>query len=270
MPPLSKAEIVDAIKNMSVLELSELSKELQDVFGVSAAAPMMAMPGMMPGAPAGAEAAPVEEAPTSFDVVLTAIGDKKINVIKVVREVTSLGLKEAKDLVEAAPSKIKEGVNMDDAKALQAKFEAEGAKIEIKPAALTEALGITPVYVGRNRFDYLVAVDSEAKLRALQPDFTRLRAVATRGVIVTSRSAAPEYDFVSRFFAPAAGIDEDPVTGSAHCCLGPFWSAQTNKTEFVAYQASARSGVVRVRLQGSRVLLGGQAVTVLRGELMGV
>lgn len=135
MPPLSKSEIVEAIKSMSVLELSELSKELQEVFGVSAAAPMgMMMPGMGGGG-AAAEAAPVEEAPTSFDVILTAIGDKKINVIKVVREVTSLGLKEAKDLVEAAPSKVKEGINMDDAKALQAKFEAEGAKIDIKPAA---------------------------------------------------------------------------------------------------------------------------------------
>ncbi len=134
MPPLSKDEIVEAIKTMSVLELSELSKELQEVFGVSAAAPMM-MPGMMPGG-GGGDAAPAaaEEAPTSFDVVLTAAGDKKINVIKVVREVTALGLKEAKDLVESAPAKIKEGVNMDDAKALQAKFEAEGAKVEIKPA----------------------------------------------------------------------------------------------------------------------------------------
>jgi large subunit ribosomal protein L7/L12 len=132
MPTLTKDEIVEAIKTMSVLDLSELSKTLQDVFGVSAAAPVYAG-----GAPvaAVAEAAPVEEAPTSFDVVLTAIGDKKINVIKVVREVTSLGLKEAKDLVESAPAKIKEGVNMDDAKALQAKFEGEGAKIEIKPAA---------------------------------------------------------------------------------------------------------------------------------------
>ena len=134
MPPLSKDEIVEAIKTMSVLELSELSKELQEVFGVSAAAPVM-MGGMMPQG-GGGDAAPaaVEEAPTSFDVILAAAGDKKINVIKVVREVTALGLKEAKDLVEAAPSKIKEGVNMDDAKALQAKFEAEGAKIEIKPA----------------------------------------------------------------------------------------------------------------------------------------
>jgi large subunit ribosomal protein L7/L12 len=135
MATLSKADIIEAIKSMSVLELSELSKELQEVFGVSAAAPMMAV-GAMPAAGAGAEAAaPVEEAPTSFDVVLTEIGEKKINVIKVVREVTQLGLKEAKDLVEAAPSKIKEGLNMDDAKALAAKFEAEGAKVDIKPAA---------------------------------------------------------------------------------------------------------------------------------------
>jgi large subunit ribosomal protein L7/L12 len=133
MPPLTKDEIVEAIKAMSVLELSELSKTLQDVFGVSAAAPV-AYGGPAPAA-AAAEAAPVEEAPTSFDVVMTSFGDKKINVIKIVREVTSLGLKEAKDLVESTPAKIKEGVNMDDAKALQAKFEAEGAKIEIKPAA---------------------------------------------------------------------------------------------------------------------------------------
>jgi large subunit ribosomal protein L7/L12 len=131
MPPLTKDEIVEAIKTMSVLELSELSKTLQDVFGVSAAAPVAYAGGP---APAAVEAAPVEEAPTSFDVILTAIGEKKINVIKVVREVTSLGLKEAKDLVESAPAKIKEGVNMDDAKALQAKFEGEGAKIDIKPA----------------------------------------------------------------------------------------------------------------------------------------
>ena len=130
---LTKAEIIEAIKSMTVLELSELSKELQEVFGVSAAAPMMAM---APGAAAGGgEAVEVPEAPTSFDVILTAVGEKKINVIKVVREVTSLGLKEAKDLVEAAPAPIKQGLNMDDAKALQAKFEAEGAKTEIKPAA---------------------------------------------------------------------------------------------------------------------------------------
>jgi len=134
MPPLSKDEIVEAIKSMSVLELSELSKTLQDVFGVSAAAPMMAV-GLAPTAAAGGEAPAAPEEVTSFDAILTSIGDKKINVIKVVREVTALGLKEAKDLVEAAPAPIKQGINMDDAKALQAKFEAEGAKVEIKPAA---------------------------------------------------------------------------------------------------------------------------------------
>jgi len=129
---LTKSDIVEAIKSMSVLDLSELSKELQEVFGVSAAVPVAAAGAAAGG---GGEAAPVEEAPTSFDVILTAAGEKKINVIKVVREVTALGLKEAKDLVEAAPSKIKEGLNAEDAKALQTKFEAEGAKIEIKPSA---------------------------------------------------------------------------------------------------------------------------------------
>ena len=133
---LSKEDIVEAIKNMSVLELSELSKELQEVFGVSAAAPMMAMPGMMPGAPAaGGEAPAAAEEPTSFDAILTSVGDKKINVIKVVREVTNLGLKEAKDLVESAPAPIKQGINKEDAEALKAKFEAEGAKVDVKPAA---------------------------------------------------------------------------------------------------------------------------------------
>ena len=127
---LSKADIIEAIKSMSVLELSELSKELQEVFGVSAAAPVAAV-----AAAGGGEAAAVEEAPTSFDVILTDIGPNKIAVIKVVRELTALGLKEAKDLVESAPAKIKEGVSMDDAKTLVAKFEDQAAKAEIKPAA---------------------------------------------------------------------------------------------------------------------------------------
>lgn len=130
---ITKDEIVEAIKSMSVLELSELSKTLQDVFGVSAAAPVAVGGGG--GGAAAAEVAAEPEAPTSFDAILTAVGDKKINVIKVVREVTSLGLKEAKELVETPNAKIKEGINIDDAKALQAKFEGEGAKIEIKPAA---------------------------------------------------------------------------------------------------------------------------------------
>lgn len=132
MPALSREEIVEAIKGMSVLELSQLSKDLQEVFGVSAAAPVAYAPG--PAATSDGTAPAAAEEVTSFDAVLTAVGDKKINVIKVVREVTSLGLKEAKDLVESTPAKIKEGINMDDAKVLQAKFEAEGAKVEIKPA----------------------------------------------------------------------------------------------------------------------------------------
>lgn len=136
------------------------------------------------------------------------------------------------------------------------------------PAELIAALGVSPKYVGQSRFDYLVEVASEDEVRRLQPDFKRLANCATRGVIVTARSASPQFDFVSRFFAPAAGIDEDPVTGSAHCCLAHFWSERLGKQTFVAYQASARGGVLNVELRGERVLLGGQAVVVARGELL--
>ena len=136
------------------------------------------------------------------------------------------------------------------------------------PHGLAEALGAHLVYVGKNVYDYLVEVDSEETLRGLAPDHSALRRLPVRGIIVTSRAAAPQYDFVSRFFAPGSGIDEDPVTGSAHCCLGPFWGTRLGKTELIGYQASARGGVVRVRVEGERVVLGGQAVTVLRGELV--
>jgi PhzF family phenazine biosynthesis protein len=147
-------------------------------------------------------------------------------------------------------------------------FPAKAEQAAETPAGLAAALGIQPVYVGRNQFDYLVEVDSAAALRAIQPDHGVLRKVPVRGVIVTARSDKPEFDFISRFFAPGSGIDEDPVTGSAHCCLGPYWSKRLGKTELVAFQASARGGVVRVRCAGDRVHLGGQAVTVLRGELI--
>lgn len=136
------------------------------------------------------------------------------------------------------------------------------------PEGLAQALGASLQYVGKNRMDYLVQVDSEQTVRNLQPDHGLLRKLSVRGVIVTSRSASAQFDFVSRFFAPGAGIDEDPVTGSAHCCLGPYWQRHLGKSEFLAYQASARGGQVRVRVAGDRVLLGGQAVTVLRGELV--
>ena len=148
-------------------------------------------------------------------------------------------------------------------------FPAKIALPAESPAELLPALGIPKAkFVGKNAFDYLVEVDSEETLRALSPDHTTLRKVPVRGVIVTARSSSPEFDFVSRFFAPGSGIDEDPVTGSAHTTLGPYWAGILDKSEFTAFQASPRGGVVRVRVNGGRVLLGGQAVTVMTGELM--
>jgi PhzF family phenazine biosynthesis protein len=140
--------------------------------------------------------------------------------------------------------------------------------VDPPPSDLVEALGVRPLYVGKSRFDYLVQVADEATLRAVQPDFARLRTVGLRGVIVTSRGASAGVDFVSRFFAPQSGIDEDPVTGSSHCCLAYFWSRQLGKDRFLAHQISPRGGVLQVRLNGDRVQLGGQAVTVLRGDLL--
>jgi large subunit ribosomal protein L7/L12 len=129
MAEVNQQQVIDYIKGISVLELSQLVKALEKELGVSAAA---AMPMMMAGAAmGGAAAAPVEEQ-TEFSVILTGVGEKKINVIKVVREVTSLGLKEAKDLVEAAPKAVKEAVSKDEAEAIKKKFEEVGAKVEIK------------------------------------------------------------------------------------------------------------------------------------------
>jgi len=135
------------------------------------------------------------------------------------------------------------------------------------PAGLVEALGVKPVYVAKNRFDYLIEVESESVLRALNPDHSTLRKLPVRGIIVTARGA--DYDFVSRFFAPGSGIDEDPVTGSAHCALAPYWAAKLGKTSMRAFQASARGGEVGVRLEGDRVILSGHAVTVMHGDLLG-
>jgi predicted PhzF superfamily epimerase YddE/YHI9 len=146
-------------------------------------------------------------------------------------------------------------------------FPAKVAVETPAPPELLEALAIAPLWVGKNQFDYLVEVESEEVLRQIQPNFTQLKSLPVRGVIVTSRSHPP-YDFVSRFFAPAAGVDEDPVTGSAHCALAPFWRDRLGKDELLAYQASDRGGVVQVTCKGDRVVLAGQAVTVLRGELL--
>ena len=146
-------------------------------------------------------------------------------------------------------------------------FPAEPEQQTPEPPGLAQALGCSLRYVGRNRMDYLVEVDSEEVLRGIRPDFTRLAQIDSRGFIVTSRSVSSAYDFVSRFFAPAVGVNEDPVTGSSHCCLGPFWASRLNKAEMTAYQASARGGVVGVRIGDDKVYISGQAVTVFQAEL---
>lgn len=147
-------------------------------------------------------------------------------------------------------------------------FPAEPSETTTPPDLLVQALGVEPRYVGRNRMDYLVLVDTQEAVEALNPDMHRLAQVDTRGVIVTAPARDGPYDFVSRFFAPRLDIPEDPVTGSAHCCLGPFWQQRLGKTALVGYQASARGGTVYVQPTADRVLLGGHAVTVMRGELV--
>jgi predicted PhzF superfamily epimerase YddE/YHI9 len=151
-------------------------------------------------------------------------------------------------------------------------FPSEPAVDVEEVGGLLGALGVDGVVVGRkrNRMDYLVEVLNEGVLRELKPDMRLLAKLPVRGVIVTAASGDKQFDFVSRFFAPGVGIDEDPVTGSAHCCLGPYWGEKLGKREMVALQMSQRGGVVRVELRGDRVVLGGQAVTVVAGEWLGV
>ncbi len=136
------------------------------------------------------------------------------------------------------------------------------------PPELARAIGLKPRWVGRNRLDWLAEVESEAAVRAMKPDFALVERFASRGLIVTAPATTPGLDFVSRFICPATGVLEDPVTGSAHCALGPYWSARLGKPDLVGYQASARGGTVRVRLLGDRVAISGQAITILRGELV--
>jgi PhzF family phenazine biosynthesis protein len=149
-------------------------------------------------------------------------------------------------------------------------FPATPPEPAAPPPALLAALGpacARPRFVGRTRFDWLVEIDSEASVRALRPDFAPLRSLGSRGVIVTSAASTRPFDFVSRYFAPAVGIDEDPATGSSHSSLAPYWRERTGRDEMAACQLSARGGVLRVRVAGDRVALGGRAVTVFRGEL---
>ncbi len=147
-------------------------------------------------------------------------------------------------------------------------FPARPVRPVDPPPGLLEGLGIERAgFVGRYREDYLVEVEEEAVVRRLSPDFSALLQVETRGTVVTARADGGEYDFVSRFFAPAVGVNEDPVTGSAHCALTPYWSAKLGKQELTAYQASERGGVLRLSLEGERVVIEGQAVTVFRAEM---
>lgn len=146
-------------------------------------------------------------------------------------------------------------------------FPALPCEVAEAPASLLGALGVAAEATGRSRFDWLIEVASEAAVRGATPDFARLSDMEARGVIVTARSHAADVDFVSRFFAPAEGINEDPVTGSAHCVLGPYWSDKLGKTCLIAHQVSSRGGVLKVEVRGDRIALSGQAITVFEGIL---
>jgi predicted PhzF superfamily epimerase YddE/YHI9 len=136
-----------------------------------------------------------------------------------------------------------------------------------EPDGLREALGAELVWTGHSGMDFLVEVADEKTLRDLKPDFSALATLPVRGIIVTCRSDSPEFDFVSRFFCPAVGVNEDAVTGSAHCTLGPYWQSKLGQSEFTAWQASERGGTVKLVARGERVLLRGQAVMMSRVEL---
>ena len=147
-------------------------------------------------------------------------------------------------------------------------FPAKPCGRLIPPPELVQALGCIPEFVGNNGMDYLVEVPSAAVVRAMRPDLVAISRLPCRGVIVTARSDSSEFDFVSRFFAPAVGVNEDPVTGSAHCALAPYWMGKLGKTDLVGFQASPRGGMVKARVGGDRVILSGRAVMMSRVELM--
>ncbi|TFG62379.1 MAG: PhzF family phenazine biosynthesis protein [Spirochaetales bacterium] len=148
-------------------------------------------------------------------------------------------------------------------------FPSDGPVEADPPEGLLDALfagggtgSAAPVYSGKTKFDWFVCVATEEEVRRVRPNFEALAEVTGRGVVITAPSSDSAYDFVSRFFAPAAGIPEDPVTGSAHCCLGPYWQARLKKNEFTAYQASPRGGVVKVEVRDRRTRISGKALTI--------
>jgi len=142
---------------------------------------------------------------------------------------------------------------------------AEAAKL---PSEIFDAMNVKPVFSGFSREDCLIEVETADEVKNVEIDFQRLAEVKIRGVILTAISEDPNFDFISRFFGPAVGVDEDPVTGSAHCCLAPYWSAKLGKPELSAFQASQRGGDLQLRLDGDRVHIGGSAVTIKQGELL--
>lgn len=150
---------------------------------------------------------------------------------------------------------------------IELNFPSEENRKASAPKELIEGLKVEPKYIGKNRMDYIVEVESEEIVKALNPDHELLKRLDARGVMVTSRSGTDGIDFVSRFFAPAYGVPEDPVTGSAHCCLGPYWKARIDKAELTAFQASERGGFLKVRTEKDRVFISGKAVTVFCAEL---
>ncbi|HET7601526.1 MAG TPA: PhzF family phenazine biosynthesis protein [Gemmatimonadales bacterium] len=152
--------------------------------------------------------------------------------------------------------------------AIELNFPAVRGRLEEPPAGLLEALGAPARTVIRNRMDWLVELESAEVVRQLAPDMQQLSTLPARGVIVTAQSDDTDYDFISRFFGPGSGVPEDPVTGSAHCALAPFWADRLGRTSLRAFQASARGGAMNVVLEGDRVRLLGKAVTVMRGELV--
>jgi predicted PhzF superfamily epimerase YddE/YHI9 len=147
-------------------------------------------------------------------------------------------------------------------------FPMEAARPLETPDLICTAFGCRPLFFGENRVDYMIEVESEKVLRALTPDFSKLKDFSGRGYIVTSRSETAGFDYVTRFFAPGRGVNEDPVTGSAQCCLGPYWREKLHRDDFVSYQASWRGGILRVKVRDPRVIIGGKAVTIFLGELL--
>lgn len=153
---------------------------------------------------------------------------------------------------------------------IEMNFPADETRVPVSPREaeiIRKAIKVNPLFIMRTRFDFLVEVASEELVKGLNPEMKLLQKLPGRGVAVTSRSSSSSYDFVSRFFAPNVGIIEDPVTGSAHCFLTPFWCNKLNKINMIAHQISDRSGIIKVRLDGDRVFLAGQSVTVMRGTL---